>query len=44
VASAKDVHLLQPPQDPTEYRLTLQTSYPLGTAWKRWIVIAGIKK
>lgn len=42
VASPKDVHLLGQ-GDKTKKILTLQTSYPLGTALKRWIVVAEIK-
>lgn len=42
VASPKDVHLLDQ-GDKTKKILTLQTSYPLGTALKRWIVQAEIK-
>lgn len=43
VAASTDVHLL----DQREYKeklLTLQTSYPIGTALKRWIVIAKLKE
>lgn len=43
VANSDDVHLL----DQREYKeklLTLQTSYPIGTALKRWIVIAKLKE
>jgi LPXTG-site transpeptidase (sortase) family protein len=42
VASAKDLHLLSQ----REYKqkiLTLQTSYPIGTALKRWIIVAELK-
>jgi LPXTG-site transpeptidase (sortase) family protein len=38
VASASDVYLLDQ-GDRTKKKLTLQTSYPLGTALKRWIVV-----
>ena len=43
VAASTDVHLL----DQKEYKeklLTLQTSYPIGTALKRWIVTAKFKE
>lgn len=42
VASPKDLHLLDQ-GDGTKKMLTLQTSYPLGTALKRWIVQAEMK-
>ncbi|OGE74422.1 MAG: hypothetical protein A3I07_00705 [Candidatus Doudnabacteria bacterium RIFCSPLOWO2_02_FULL_42_9] len=42
VVDAKDLSVLQ--QDESKYLLTLQTSYPIGTAWKRYIVIAELKK
>jgi LPXTG-site transpeptidase (sortase) family protein len=38
VADLGDVHLLS--QDMTKKQLTIQTSYPIGTALKRYIVIA----
>jgi LPXTG-site transpeptidase (sortase) family protein len=40
-ASASDTYLLS--QDRSKKTLTLQTSYPVGTSLKRWIVIADIK-
>lgn len=42
VASAKDTYLLK--QDQTQKILTLQTSYPIGTALKRYIVIAKLEE
>lgn len=39
VTAANDASVLAPPGDGGRI-LTLQTSYPLGTAWKRWIVVA----
>lgn len=39
VANKDDVHLLDQNTN-GEKRLTLQTSYPIGTALKRWIVIS----
>ncbi len=42
VASPKDTYLLK--QDPSKHELTLQTSYPLGTALKRFIVKAQLEK
>jgi len=41
VASPKDVQLLDQ-GDRTKKILTVQTSYPLGTALKRWIVVGEI--
>ena len=38
VASPEDLYLLE--QDKSKNILTLQTSYPIGTAFKRWIVRA----
>lgn len=43
VANKDDVHLLDQNTN-GEKRLTLQTSYPIGTALKRWIVIAKLKE
>jgi LPXTG-site transpeptidase (sortase) family protein len=43
VASASDTHLLGQGDKKTR-NLTLQTSYPLGTAFKRWIVLAVIRE
>lgn len=43
VANSTDLHLL----DQKEFKeklLTLQTSYPIGTALKRWIVTAKLKE
>lgn len=43
VANSDDVHLL----DQREYKekiITIQTSYPIGTALKRWIVVAKLKE
>ncbi len=43
VAKSDDVHLL----DQREYKekiMTLQTSYPIGTALKRWIVVAKLNE
>jgi LPXTG-site transpeptidase (sortase) family protein len=40
-AGANRVDLLA--NTPDEYRLTLQTSYPIGTALRRWIVISEIE-
>lgn len=43
VAKSTDIHLL----DQKEYKeklLTIQTSYPIGTALKRWIVTAKLKE
>lgn len=39
--SAHDVKLLENTSE--EYRLTLQTSYPIGTTLKRWIVIGELQ-
>lgn len=43
VASSSDVQLLDQ-HEHKEKLLTLQTSYPVGTALKRWIVIAKLKE
>ncbi len=43
VASSTDVYLLDQ-KEFTEKLLTLQTSYPVGTALKRWIVTAKLKE
>ncbi len=43
VAEKDDLHLLEQ-GDRTQKQLTLQTSYPLGTALKRYIVIALLKQ
>lgn len=43
VANKDDVHLLEQ-GGRTQKQLTLQTSYPLGTALKRYIVIALLKE
>ena len=40
-AGANRVDLLA--NTPEQYRLTLQTSYPIGTALRRWIVISELK-
>lgn len=42
VAKPTDVYLLEQGDRKTK-KLTLQTSYPLGTALKRWIVVAEMK-
>ena len=42
MAAAGDIKYLQ--SDASKKILTLQTSYPIGTAWKRWLVIAEIKE
>lgn len=42
VANPEDLHLLA--QDETKRQLTLQTSYPIGTALKRYIVQAELQE
>ena len=43
VANNDDVHLLEQKTN-GEKRLTLQTSYPIGTALKRWIVVSKLRE